>query len=377
VQRPDVPTSRPDDGAAPRHRRRGTWRGAAVLFTVTAGLVAAGLTAVAGPASRSDAAAVSASASSQAAAGGSMTGHPTPGPQDPEALGPSTLATAVTPLVVTGEQARRGFHEFQADCTITRHAADDPIVFPGLPGASHQHTFFGNRTTSAGSTVASLAGGAGSAGTSCRAPGDGSAYWMPTMYAGSTVLDPKEVVVYYKSGVDDYRTVRPFPKGFRMIVGSPRYTSAAQFTGYWSCGNSGRRADFVTDCSRTSGDRMAVRLTSPSCWDGVHLDSADHVSHVAYPVKGACPADHPVAVPMLEFKVLYPIQGTTGAYSFASGGSWTFHYDFVNLWDDATLAALVRHCVNGGLQCDARGYDQHHAELGAVLDQAYRLPRAA
>ena len=363
--------------ASPRRRavarRRPPLRRVAVLVTVGVGLVAAALTAVAAPATRSDAAATvsGTSVSAAAASGPSGSGHPTPGPQDPEAMGPSTLRTPVQPLVVAGVKDRRGFHEFQANCTITRHAADDPIVFPGRPGASHDHTFFGNRSTTADSTVASLT--TAGAGTSCRAPGDGSAYWMPTMYAGDTVLDPSDVIVYYKSGVDDYRTVRPFPKGFRMIVGSPRYTSTAQFGGYWSCGNSGRRPDFVTDCSRTSGDRMIVRLTSPSCWDGVHLDSVDHVSHVVYPVKGACPADHPVAVPMLEFKVPYPIKGTTGAYRLASGGSFTFHYDVVELWDDATLAALVHHCINGGLQCDARGYDQHHAADGAVLDSAYRL----
>ena len=369
---PASPRRRPDDGR-PAARRRSPLRQAAVLATVGVGLVAAAATALAAPATRSDAAVTS--AGSSASSGGSAetpVAHPVPGPQNPDALGPATLTTPVQPLTVTGVKERRGFHEFQANCTITRHAADDPIVFPGRPGASHDHTFFGNRTTSASSTVASLS--VPRAGTSCRAPGDGSAYWMPTMYAGDTVLDPSDVIVYYKSGVDDYRTVRPFPKGFRMIVGSPRYTSAAQFGGYWSCGNSGRRADIVTDCSRTSGDRMIVRLTSPSCWDGVHLDSVDHVSHVVYPVKGACPADHPVAVPMLEFKVPYPIQGTSGAYRLASGGGWTFHYDVVELWDDATLAALVHRCINGGLQCDAHGYDQHRPAGGAVLDADYRLP---
>jgi len=369
-RRPAAPIDTPPTARGARLHRY-PLRRSLTLLTVGAGLVAAAVTAVAGPAARSDAAATAAAAPAPSPS------HPAPGPQDPAAMGPATLATPVTPLVVGGVKAPRGFHEFQADCTVTQHAANDPIVFPNRAGASHQHTFFGNRTTAAGSTVASLAAGNATAGTSCRAPGDGSAYWMPTLYAGSTVVDPAEVIVYYKSGVSDYRTVRPFPKGFRMIVGSPRYTSATQFVhGYWTCGTSGNRDDFVDDCSRTSGDKMIVRLTSPSCWDGVHLDSVDHVSHVVYPVKGTCPADHPVALPMLEFKIPYTIRGTSGAYALASGASWTFHYDFVNLWDDATLAALVRHCINGGLQCDARGYDQHHAADGAVLDRAYRLIRA-
>lgn len=42
--------------------------------------------------------------------------------------------------------------EFLAECPYTHRAPDDPIVFPGLPGASHMHSFFGNDTTHAGLT---------------------------------------------------------------------------------------------------------------------------------------------------------------------------------------------------------------------------------
>ena len=38
---------------------------------------------------------------------------------------------------------------FVENCRYSHQAPDDPIVFPGQPGASHQHTFVGNRTTSA------------------------------------------------------------------------------------------------------------------------------------------------------------------------------------------------------------------------------------
>jgi hypothetical protein len=76
---------------------------------------------------------------------------------------------------------------------------------------------------------------------------------------------------------------------------------------------------------------------------------------------------------MLEFKIPYPVSGDMSAVHFASGAGYSFHYDFFNTWQPPTLAALVAHCVNGGLQCDARGYDQHHPDRGATLDAAYRL----
>ena len=42
---------------------------------------------------------------------------------------------------------------FVTRCTFSHRLADDPIVRPGQPGASHSHDFFGNRTTNANSTL--------------------------------------------------------------------------------------------------------------------------------------------------------------------------------------------------------------------------------
>lgn len=104
----------------------------------------------------------------------------------------------------------RYFHEFQANCSVTHTRPDDPIVYPGQPGKSHDHTFMGNTTTDAHSTTDSLKRG----NTACKAPGDKSAYWMPTLLkAGQPVLPVGPQVIYYKAGVTDYTSVRPFPEG--------------------------------------------------------------------------------------------------------------------------------------------------------------------
>ena len=47
-------------------------------------------------------------------------------------------------------------HEFQTNCSVTKRAPDDPIVFPNLPGASHDHSFVGNNTVNASTTLNSL-----------------------------------------------------------------------------------------------------------------------------------------------------------------------------------------------------------------------------
>jgi hypothetical protein len=39
-----------------------------------------------------------------------------------------------------------------------------------------------------------------------------------------------------------------------------------------------------------------------------NLDSPDHKSHMSNTVHGACPADHPVALPELSYQIEYPIK---------------------------------------------------------------------
>ncbi|MGV9277257.1 DUF1996 domain-containing protein [Streptomyces griseosporeus] len=288
--------------------------------------------------------------------------------------------TGVTPSTATPPS--RYFHEFQANCSVTHTAADDPIVYPGQPGRSHDHTFMGNTSTNAYSTTASLSGTT----TTCKAPADASGYWMPSLYNGDRkILPVGPQTIYYKAGVTDYTSVRPFPKGLRFVVGDPMQ-SADEFRRHrgfvegWECGDSYFNVDFPASCPSRPDVQLNIRFQAPSCWDGKYLDTPDHKSHMAYPVvkpgtnDNMCPADHPVALPMIEFKMAFPVNGDMSQVRLASGRGYSFHYDFFNAWEDRTLKALVDHCIVGGLQCDARGYDQTHPEAGAVLNTDYRLP---
>src|ERR671936_92709 len=49
-----------------------------------------------------------------------------------------------------------GRNYFAVVCDFSHMNHDDMIVFPGMPGLSHMHTYFGNTTTNASSTPASL-----------------------------------------------------------------------------------------------------------------------------------------------------------------------------------------------------------------------------
>lgn len=265
-------------------------------------------------------------------------------------------------------------HEFQANCVPHHTAPDDPIVFPGQAGASHDHTFMGNTTTNYATTTASLLAGR----TTCTVPQDLSAYWFPTlMRNGQKVVSPSEQTIYYKAGILDYRKVVPFPQGLRFLVGNmmatkDEFRTAPGTVEGFECGESSFNWDIpTTRCP--AGSQLNIRYQAPSCWNGVDLDSPNHKSHMAYPVNGECPATHPVPVPMIEFKLSWPVDGDLSDVSFASGRGYSFHYDFFNAWDPTVLQALVEHCINGGLQCNPRGFDLYKPWAGGVLDEQYRL----
>ena len=266
-------------------------------------------------------------------------------------------------------------HEFQANCTVSHLGPDDPIVFPGRPGASHLHSFMGNTSTDAFTTIESLFA---EPDTSCTNPNDHSAYWFPAVQNGDDpVVAPYLETIYYKAGIDDYRSVQPFPEGLRLIAGDMTATpesfeNAPGAVEGWECGDLTKQWSIPEYCA--PGSDLNIRYQAPSCWDGVNLDSPNHKSHLAYPVNGECPLTHPVPVPMLELKIGWPVSGDMSEVHLVSGSDQSWHYDFMNGWEPEILDALVTHCINGGLQCNPQGYDQYKPHRGAALTADFELP---
>jgi hypothetical protein len=245
--------------------------------------------------------------------------------------------------------------EFLADCPYSHRLPDDPIIFPGLPGASHMHSFFGNVTTNANSTVQSLLAGR----SNCNPSIDLSSYWVPTLYNNNTPVEPTIVTFYYLGeGVRDDVIARtqPLPLGLRIVAGNAKATGPNDptSTARWSCLHAGHvppSKDFVT-CP--AGTMMESYLDFPQCWNGRDLDSADHKSHMAYPVNGGCPSTHPVHVPKLRQVLRYPVNGSPAAFRLASGPGYTMHGDFFNAWPEAEMARRVNDCIRPIIKC---GFD--------------------
>lgn len=249
-----------------------------------------------------------------------------------------------------------GVSEFNATCTVSHHAPDDPIVFPGQPGASHNHTFIGNESTDANSTLASLK----AAGTTCTPKEDHSSYWVPTLYQDGKVVDPDDITVYYGSRLKDPSRTQPFPEGFRMLVGDAKNqvdTPDKQGNHFWCAGiggEVGRTADGVMPiCAPTA--KLVRQVTFADCWDGKHLDSPNHKDHVANAVDGACPAAFPVAIPNVSYVLRYPLGTDTSNVTLASGTTYSMHADFFNAWDPEAQAQRVRDCLDQKVKCNAAG----------------------
>ena len=264
------------------------------------------------------------------------------------ALGGLVLAIAAVlgPTALAGSKPKTGDERagisradlvgvnFVENCRYSHQAPDDPIVFPGKPGASHQHTFVGNRTTNASSSFGSLRSGS----TSCMRSDDTAAYWVPAVYQGTTEILPVAATIYYRRGT--LAEVSPFPNNLRVIAGDSKAT-APQGMGvtFWSCGiESGvdRSADVPT-CPDTRGSFLRLHIRFPECWDGRRLDSPDHKSHMAYATRAGCPSTHPIEVPQITQIYRYPSRGGEG-FSLASGSVYSAHADFLNAWKPGALA---------------------------------------
>ena len=237
---------------------------------------------------------------------------------------------------------------FTSFCKFSHRNFDDMIVYPGRPGLSHDHTYVGNKSTNAHSTLASLR----KAHTTCHRNADTAAYWIPTLLdpAGNPVT-PTRAVIYYRR-----RTVQPaapFPAGLRMIAGNSMAMSPQPLgTVSWSCSFSGSHPMTASMPTCPPGRRtmLAFHVSFPNCWNGRDLDSTDHKSHMSYATNGVCPSSHPIEVPTISLTLRYPVRGGKG-FQLASGGQYTGHADFVNSWNQTELKRLVAHCLNTLAHC--------------------------
>ena len=274
---------------------------------------------------------------------------------------------------------------FGVQCLLSHVLMDDPIVYPGDPGASHRHAFYGNKSTDANSTRKSLMK-SGSTCTDSKPPKDLAATWFPTaMFKKGgdwrLVKAWRERTYYFPSIRDNLGDMANLPKNIRLIGGNPHARSWRQNPAVsWFCGEKSPVRPFPYDCrpyTLPKEDGIRAIISMPYCWDGQHLDSVDHMSHVVYadpddrsphtdPVP--CPETHPVNIPSVSvrahFKIKDPcaglpcgpkLRGKNVKLKLSSGPWWTMHADFWNTWIQRKLDALTDRCLRGHIECGILG----------------------
>ncbi|AFU97527.1 hypothetical protein M5M_01500 [Simiduia agarivorans SA1 = DSM 21679] len=300
------------------------------------------------------------------------------------------------------------------NCDFSHSSYNDPIVYPGQENAAHLHRFYGNMLVDHMLTTESLLS---SGDSSCQGGElNRSAYWVPALLAplydpdtGERALDadgepawqtvPAVVgndeeaheIFYYSAGIDDLSAIQPVPAGLRMIAGkattqpeAPQDTSIVR----WHCqsweSDDAENPQFsatIPEC--VAPDRVRMDIFFPSCWNGEDLDSADHQSHMAYPISEGgpngtrCPESHPVAVvrPSYHYafgvkpEVFDPVTQSSRGWRLASDmyavtvstpGGLSLHADWINGWHPQIMAALLDVCIKSGFDC-------HDGNLGNGL----------
>jgi hypothetical protein len=291
-------------------------------------------------------------------------GHAGHGPMIDRSKLPAAMPGAGNERIKPTDEAPNpsGHGEFRTVCSFSHMAFDDPLVFPGEPGKSHLHVFFGNTATNAFSTATSIAG---SGDSTCRGGiANRSAYWVPATIDTRTGTPVKPAVahMYYKNGYNGIRPdeIQPFPKGLRMIAGDATNSS---IKGPWRfvCsggGADGREQRSIPDCP--VGSQLIQMVFFPQCWDGRNLDSADHKSHMSYPVNRHCPGSHPVPIPEITFNIVYDVRepGTSRFWRLASDmyspdipAGHSMHGDWFDGWKPAVKEAWVKGCNQAGRDC--------------------------
>jgi hypothetical protein len=266
------------------------------------------------------------------------------------ALAAATLASvlALVAVFAPAASALSSDHgaSFAVRCDFSHRLPDDPIVYPGKPGAAHSHDFFGNTTTDANSTYGSLLGQP----TTCtRFEEDTAAYWLPTVSWNGTELDSNRAVFYYRAGGKNHKNVKPFPARLKIIAGDESRVT-------WRCGDTDNGGAQIppSQCDNEHPN-LGVRIIFPDCVAVTRkgkprLDSTDHKSHMTYSRridgKVRCPRSFPRSVPVLTMNVTFPLPDPSGQVTLSSGAASTMHADFFNAWNQEALAGLVTRCIN-------------------------------
>ncbi len=177
--------------------------------------------------------------------------------------------------------------QFRISCEFSHFAYDDPLVYPGKPGASHLHMFWGNTDVNAYSTYDTLIN---SGSSTCNGQElNRTAYWMPALFDNDgNVRIPMRAIVYYKGYNRALGRSVVYPPGAAIIAKQNLHTVPASqggvaFEDAYQCADQFRggrqpQANVIPNCP--GGDvfmkTIELHVKFPNCWNGKDPSNTDN-----------------------------------------------------------------------------------------------------
>ena len=232
-------------------------------------------------------------------------------------------------------------HGSRHACVVTHLSYDDPVVYPGQPGAAHLHMFYGNTSTDHNTTSANIRQRGNS---SCRGGTVNlSAYWSPALYdANMQVRIPHSIFIYYKNFTIERSQLRPIPVGMQMLA-SQAVLNAHQFH------FGPHPIDFDDGSPSVVG--LGLTIDFPNCaavdaQGNPILSSPGGTSHLAYAAYNGCPASHPYSMPSMSINLVYNLDPNS-RWQLASDSSpdtqgATLHADYIAGWTDTAMQTITQ-----------------------------------